>query len=172
VAKWHVVFGGSWGSTLALAYAQAYPLHVRAMVLRGIFLFSKAELELSRSSSGPAAQLFPEEFERYRDHLSVEERSGELEVELENWWKRMQSEDRSVSMQAAQAWNRWELTLGSLVPESEETKYQRLDDQNWCLTHAKLELHYARHAGFLRDKQLVEASEIRKLREAGIDGEF
>ncbi|KAJ5125531.1 hypothetical protein N7448_004851 [Penicillium atrosanguineum] len=114
IPKWHLIFGGSWGSTLALLYAQAYPHAVGSLILRGIFTTRAFEIEFSRGPLG-AGSFFPEEYEAFVSHLPEDER-GDL---VNGYYKLLMSENRDTRMQAARAWNAWEMSIGSLVADED-----------------------------------------------------
>lgn len=158
ISKWHMVFGGSWGSTLALLYAQAHPDRVSSLVLRGIFLLRKSELEWGHPITGGSVQLFPDAAEEFLSHLS--------EAEKEDWersiYMRLLSDDRSVRVEAARILNTYDFKRSSLVfdPESLET----LDDEVWSLHHATLLMHYFLHNGWIREGQILEREEMAKIR--------
>ncbi len=104
IAKWAMVFGGSWGSTLALAYAEAHREAVGSLVLRGVFLGSRPELEWGDNG---ALTFFPELQEAFLEHLLPEERTSP-EV---SYYKRLMSEDKAIRMAAAKAWNTREVRM-------------------------------------------------------------
>ena len=99
IERW-VVFGGSWGSTLALAYAQKHPERVLGLVLRGIFLGRPGELRWFNEAEGGASWIFPERWSRYLAYIPEEERSNLVEA----YWRRLDSDDHAVRLAAAMAW--------------------------------------------------------------------
>ena len=101
--RW-LVFGGSWGSTLALAYAETCPQRVTELVLRGIFLVRKWEIDWFYQNPGGAAALYPDLWEEYVSTIPQEERSDMVRA----YYKRLTSEDPRVLRQAAKAWSVWE----------------------------------------------------------------
>ncbi len=110
IERW-VVFGGSWGSTLALAYAQTHPQSVLALILRGIFMLRRSEL-LWFYQSG-ADQLYPDAYEQYLQHIPPAER-GDL---MSAYYRRLTHPDRAVQLAAARAWAKWEARTSFLRPE-------------------------------------------------------
>ncbi|KAH8678240.1 prolyl aminopeptidase [Xylariales sp. PMI_506] len=158
VSKWHMVFGGSWGSTLGLHYTQSHPDRVASIVVRGVFTMRKSELGFSPSNPGPATKFFPEEYERFINFLPEPERQDPTPA----YYKRMTSEDRETALAAAREWNRWELSLGTLVPGP--NVYAKLDDPDWCLTHALFEAHFGINGAWLEDGQLLAPENIEKMK--------
>ena len=110
VEKW-LVFGGSWGSTLALAYAQAHPDRASELVLRGIFTFRQMELDWFFQSG--ASYLFPDQWESYLAPIPEAER-GDL---VAAYHRRLTSEDPAVQLEAAKAWSGWEGATITLLPD-------------------------------------------------------
>ncbi|KAL1648590.1 hypothetical protein SLS61_006914 [Didymella pomorum] len=157
VAKWHVVFGGSWGSTLALAYAQAHPSSVGSLVLRGIFAFRALELKWTNVYGG-ASFLFPDHYEEYINFLPEEERKDHVA----SYHKRLMSEDESISHPAARAWNKWEISISTLYPNTKGLG--QLDDASYNLAHARMEIHYFTNGGWLEEGQLLKKENIDKIR--------
>ena len=146
IERW-VVFGGSWGSTLALAYAQAHPERVKALVLRGIFLGRPVELEWFFEGMG---FVFPEEWRRLRDFLPEAER-GDL---LGNYHRRLVDPDPAVHLPAARAWARYEGACSTLLPSPQTLQAYAQDAM--ALSLARLEAHYFVNRLFLRENQLLE----------------
>jgi proline iminopeptidase len=157
ITKWHVVFGGSWGSTLALAYAQAHPSSVGSLVLRGIFAFRALELKWTNVYGG-ASFLFPDHYEDFVNFLPEEERKDHVA----SYHKRLMSEDESISHPAARAWNKWEISISTLYPNTKGLS--QLDDASYNLAHARMEIHYFTNGGWLEDGQLLKKENIDKIR--------
>ncbi|KAF2260541.1 proline iminopeptidase [Lojkania enalia] len=157
IPKWHMVFGGSWGSTLSLAYAQTHPSSVGSLVLRGIFTVRSLELDWTLSPQG-TAMLFPEAFGEFLSFLPEEERTDHVNA----FHKRLMSEDISVSYPAAYAWNKWEITVSTLYPNIEGLA--NLDDPSWLLAHARMESHYFQNKAWLEEGQLLRKENIDKIR--------
>src|SRR6185436_11804198 len=111
IERW-VVFGGSWGSTLALAYAETHPSRCKALALRGIFLLRKSELEWFYQEGG-ASQIFPDVWETYLEPIPPKERGHMMRA----YHKRLTSRDRGVRLRAARAWSVWEGTTSKLFTD-------------------------------------------------------
>ncbi|MEO9223031.1 MAG: prolyl aminopeptidase, partial [Mycobacteriaceae bacterium] len=140
------VFGGSWGSTLALAYAQEHPTRVTELVLRGIFLLRRSEIDWYYN--GGAAHLFPEEWEGFLAPVPSSDRDGDL-VEV---YHRLLHHP-STAERAAVAWSAWEGATSTLLPNPEHVA--RSVDPHFALAFARIENHYFRHGGFLDEGQLL-----------------
>jgi proline iminopeptidase len=127
-----VVFGGSWGSTLALAYAQTHPDRCKGIVLRGIFLLRRSELRWFYQEG--ASRLFPDAWEKYLEPIPKKER-GDL---MKAYYKRLTSRSREVRLQAARAWSIWEASTsrsGTSRPSSSRgatTSCARCDRPGTC----------------------------------------
>jgi proline iminopeptidase len=148
VKRW-LVFGGSWGSTLALAYAQAHPERCLALVLRGIFLCRPSEIAWFLQGM---RTVFPEAWEEFAQHLPAEERADLLG----NYHRRLVHPDPAVHMPAARAWSRYEGACSSLIPDEEVTAH--FADETVALGLARIEAHYFVHDSFLRPGELLEGA--------------
>ncbi|KAE8823054.1 hypothetical protein PTNB85_10233 [Pyrenophora teres f. teres] len=157
IPKWHVVFGGSWGSTLSLAYAQTHPESVGSLVLRGIFTVRELELKWTNYPGG-ASMLFPDRWDDFINFLPEEERSNHIA----SYHKRLMSSDPSVSLPAATAWNTWELSISMLRPDPNID--QKLKEPAYLLAHARIEIHYFTNGGFMTDGQLLKKENIDRIR--------
>ncbi|KAH8896730.1 proline iminopeptidase [Thozetella sp. PMI_491] len=157
VPKWHVVFGGSWGSTLALLYAQTYPEVVGSLVLRGITTARKSELAFHRGSNG-VSRLYPDAYDTYSNYLPVNERGDPYA----GYYRRLTSDNIQEQIEAAKNWNRWDLTRSSV--DVDPQSFSKLDDESWSLTHARLECHYYAHGAFLEEGQLLKKENIDRIR--------
>ncbi|MBP6534270.1 MAG: prolyl aminopeptidase [Arenimonas sp.] len=154
IPAWQV-FGGSWGSTLALAYAQTHPQPVTELVLRGIFMLRRWELEWFYQ--GGAHRLFPDVWAAYRDHIPVSERSDMMLA----YHKRLTSHEESVRLAAAKAWSVWEGATSSLIPET--ASIDAFEDPHFALSFARIENHYFVNNGFFEvDEQLLR--DVPKIR--------
>ena len=145
IERW-VVFGGSWGSTLALAYAQAHPARVLGLVLRGIFLASRPEIDWFMHG---IRTVFPEAWRAFAGFLPPEER-GDL---LTSYYRRLTDPDPAIHLPAAQAWDRYEGACSTLLPQPEAAA--RLDSDAASLAIARIEAHYFVHEAFLRENELI-----------------
>ena len=156
VAQWGVVLGGSWGSTLATAYAQAHPDKLNALVLRGCFLFMPDEVD-NLFQNGNQAMNHPEAWEGYEDH--IRRTPGEWEVERTNllaaYYKRLRSDDHNVRNEAAKAFVSYELSVSTTFVNS--AKVDRvLSTPEILVPFALFEAHYMLNNGFLRRGQLLD----------------
>jgi proline iminopeptidase len=159
ISKWHLVFGGSWGATLALVYAQQHPDRVGAMVLRGIFTARRSEIEWARGPDGGAARIYPEAYRRFVDFLpdSVPEKERR-EDPAKAYYRYILSTSREpgdvrMRLEAAREWNRWELTIGAL--RCDVSTFGKLEDDAWVLAHATLEAHYEANGAWLGEGQIL-----------------
>ena len=142
-----LVFGGSWGSTLALAYAQKFPERTSELVLRGIFTFRKLELDWFYQSG--ASMVFPDEWERYLAPIPAEER-GDL---VEAYRRRLTGPDEAVQLEAAKAWSGWEGATVRLYPDPKLKEASTQD--RFAIAIARIENHYMVHGGWLEEGQLI-----------------
>ncbi len=163
--KWQV-FGGSWGSTLALAYAEKYPHRVSELILRGIFLARQQELDWLYQEG--ASKLFPDLFDRYLEPIPPAERDHLIAA----YYKRLTSEDAQVRRTAAIAWSQWEAGTVSLLPNPERVEDYGAD--SFADAFARIECHYFINRGFFsRDDQLLaEAKNIRHIPGVIIQGRY
>jgi proline iminopeptidase len=145
IARW-VVFGGSWGSTLALAYGQAHPDRVLALILRGIFLMRRAEIHWFLYDM---RTIFPDAWERFASHVTVGERRDLLEA----YWRRLTDPDPAVHLAAAKAWSIYEGTCSTLMPSPELVAASGEDVH--ALGLARIEAHYFRNNLFTPEDRLL-----------------
>ena len=158
VEKW-TVFGGSWGSTLALAYAITHPERVEALVLRGIFLLTQRELRWFYQDG--ASMLFPDAWERFCAPIPVAERGDMMSA----YHKRLTHPDRRVQAEAAQAWSQWEGdTISIRGPEARPSKFNEID---FAIAFARIECHFFANGGFFKEDNWI-LNNIDKIR--GIPG--
>jgi len=150
VDKWQV-FGGSWGSTLALAYAQAHPERVTELVLRGIFLFDQFEIDWMYAAGG-ASQVYPDKFDEFIGLIPEEER-GDL---VEAYRKRLTSDDTRVQLDAAKAWSKWEGEIVTLLPSPDTIEHFTAPDV--AVAVARIENHYMANHGWLEEGQLLQGA--------------
>jgi proline iminopeptidase len=147
IERWQL-FGGSWGSTLSLAYAQTHPERVSELVLRGIFLLRREEL--AWFYEGGCSWMFPEAFEEFKKVIPPEER-GDL---ITAYYRRLTSPDRNVQIAAARAWSVWEGSTLSLLQDPERVRLFGAD--TYAIAFARIECHYFINRGFFeRDDQLL-----------------
>ncbi|OGZ06006.1 MAG: prolyl aminopeptidase [Candidatus Lloydbacteria bacterium RIFCSPLOWO2_01_FULL_50_20] len=165
VTRW-LVFGGSWGSTLALAYAEAYPECVSALVLRGIYLAEKEEIEWFYQTGVPQ-RFFPEEWQSYCAVIPEEERGDMVEA----YWKRLSDADPEVRSKAAIAWSAWEDVTSQLIPD--EAPLAGLADPEVAIALARIECHYFRNDAFLKKGQLLRnAWKLTEIPAAIVQGRY
>jgi proline iminopeptidase len=146
VDRW-LLFGGSWGSTLALAYAQAYPERCLGLVLRGIFLARPAEIEWFMEGM---RVVFPEAWREFAAFLPASERADLLG----SYYRRLNDPDPAVHLPAAQAWDRYEGSCVSLLPDALPP---RADESPLAsLAIARIEAHYFVNRAFLADDELLQ----------------
>ena len=154
IDRW-VVFGGSWGSTLSLAYAETHPDRCKALVLRGIFLLRRSEL-LWFYQAG-ASEIFPDAWEQYLAPIPSRERGDMMKA----YYKRLTSPDRRVRQKAARAWSIWEGSTSKLFFDPALVK--KFGGGKFADAFARIEAHYFVNGGFMRpDDQLLR--DVRKIR--------
>jgi proline iminopeptidase len=165
IEKW-LLFGGSWGSTLALAYAAKHPERVTGMVLRGIFLLTKAEIDWFYQYG--ASNIYPDAFERYAAAVAPDER-GDL---LTAFHKRLTSPDRDARLGAARAWARWEGETISIAGPS--ALPSRFNEDRFVEAFARIENHYfVNHGFFEHDGWLLEqAARLRHIPLSIVHGRY
>ena len=165
IERWGV-FGGSWGSTLALAYAQTHPERVLGLVLRGIFLCRPAEIRWFYEEGG-ASWILPEKWQRYADAIPADER-GQM---MEAYSRRLTSDDESVRLAAAKAWGAWEGGAITLA-ESPETEAS-FSAPEVAVSLARIEAHYFRNHCWLEPDQLLrDVDKIRHIPTTIIHGRY
>lgn len=147
IERWQL-FGGSWGSTLALTYAQRHPERVSELVLRGVFLLRHAELQWFYQEG--ASWLFPDAYEAFIKGIPPSER-GDI---IEAYYRRLLHPDPKVQLAAARAWSIWEASTLALHQDSERIRLFGADA--YALAFARIECHYFAHRGFFaRDGELL-----------------
>lgn len=147
VDKWQV-FGGSWGSTLSLTYAQTHPERVTEIVLRGIFLFDQYEIDWMYTAGG-ASQVYPDKFEEFIGLIPEAERGNLVEA----YRKRLTSEDKGVQLTAAKAWSKWEGEIVTLLPSP--STIEHFTSPEMAVAVARIENHYMANHGWLEEGQLL-----------------
>ncbi len=158
IRRWQL-FGGSWGSTLSLAYAQAHPDRVTGLILRGIFLVTRAELQWFYQDG--CSWIYPEAFAEFQRPIPVAER-GDL---IAAYHRRLVGSDPGLQLEAARAWSKWEGATLSLLPDA--SRVERFGADSYALAFARIESHYFVNGGFLpRDGELL----LEAKRLAGIPG--
>ena len=163
IGRW-IVFGGSWGSTLALAYAQAHPEQVQALVLRGIFMSRKLELDWFLYGM---RHVFPEAWRAFSGFLPPAERDDLLA----SYHRRLVDPDPRIHLPAAHAWSTYEGACSTLLP-SPETLASFADDQK-ALGLARIEAHYFVHRCFLDEGELLaRVDRIRAIPTTIVQGRY
>lgn len=157
VDRWQL-FGGSWGSTLALAYAEQHPGRITELVLRGVFTARRKELDWN--FRGSSAFLFPDRFDKFLEPVPQDERDDLIEA----YHRLLSDPDESVRRSAAIAWARWEADTAYLHPNEEFIT--SFTDPYTAAALARIEVHYFRNLCFLEDGQLLR--NVHRL--AGIPG--
>ncbi|MES0873225.1 prolyl aminopeptidase [Sinimarinibacterium thermocellulolyticum] len=158
IERW-VVFGGSWGSTLSLAYAQTHPQRCKALILRGIFLLREAEIRWFYQDG--ASWIFPDAWAEFLRPIPEAERTDLVKA----YYKRLTSPDPVVRREAAKAWSIWEGSTSKLFPSPEMAA--RFGEYRFAEAFARIECHYFIHKGFFDRDDLLLAN-AHKLR--GIPG--
>ena len=147
IERWQLC-GGSWGSTLSLAYAETHPERVTEIILRGIFMLRRWELEWFYQQGTDA--LFPDAWEAYLAPIPEAER-GDL---MAAYYKRLTGNNEAEKLACARAWSTWEGTTLSLLPDAE--RQARFGDDHFATAFARIECHYFMNKGFFeRDDQLL-----------------
>jgi len=165
INKW-LVFGGSWGSTLALAYAQSHPGAVSEMVLRGIFMLRKKELDWFYQEG--ASNIFPEAWGDFIGIIDEDKRNNLIGAYSEIF----NGEDKKKSLDAAIAWSRWEAACSSLDYSPERVK--SFSSPEFALAFALIENHYFINGGFLEhENQLLDGvDKIRSIPTVIVQGRY
>ena len=165
IERWQV-FGGSWGSTLALAYAEAHPRRVTELVLRGIFMLRRWELEWFYQQG--ANRLFPDAWEQYLAAIPEVER-GDL---ISAYNRRLTSPDEATRLSAARAWSVWEASTSLLLQDEAFIEGHR--DPHFALSFARIESHYFVHGGFfdVEDQLLRDAHRLAGIPGAIVHGRY
>ncbi|MFD1746185.1 prolyl aminopeptidase [Rhizobium helianthi] len=146
VEKW-LVFGGSWGSTLALAYAEKHPERVSELVLRGIYTLTKAELDWYYQFG--VSEMFPDKWERFQAPIPEDERHEMMAA----YRRRLVGDNREEQMACARAWSLWEGETITLLPNPDYSAAFEEDD--YALAFARIENHFFVHAGWMEEGQLL-----------------
>lgn len=154
--KHWIIFGGSWGSALALAYANQYPQTIKALILRGIFLSRETELNWFLDE----VKAFFSEAHRTLLHYLPEDKRDDL---IKNYSELVFSNDLKISGPASIAWNRFEGGLLKLLPQVEENKTLTDDDIQNEIARARVQLHYIKDKCFIDGKKILE--EVKKLKD-------
>lgn len=165
IEKW-VVFGGSWGSTLALAYAITHSEKVKALVLRGIFLCRPSEIRWFYQEG--ASQLFPDVWDEYLKPIPENERHDLVNA----YYKRLTHENVDIRLQAAKAWSKWEAATSRLIID--QKSINEFDEPEYALSFARIECHYFTNNAFFKTNNwlLENIEKIRHIPAAIIQGRY
>ena len=165
IDKW-VVFGGSWGSTLSLSYAITHPDRCKALILRGIFMIRKKEINWFYQDG--TSNIYPDAWEHYLRPIPEDERHDLVAA----YYKRLTSNDDSVRIEAAKAWSIWEASTSKLI-QSEESIHA-FEDAKVAEAFARIECHYFTNRGFFdTDEWLLEnVDKIRHIPTVIVQGRY
>ncbi|PJI85826.1 proline iminopeptidase [Yoonia maricola] len=153
IDRW-IVFGGSWGATLALIYAQAHPDHAAALVLRGVFLMTQPELDWFYG--GGAGKFWPDLWEQFASLIPEDESDDYIAA----YHRRLFSDDRGLEVRYARAWASWENALASIDSDGATGE----SPADYARAFARLENHYFYHGGFLNaDQQILHPGQMAKI---------
>ena len=164
IGQWQV-FGGSWGSTLALAYTQSHPERATEIILRGIFLLRKKEIDWFYQFG--ASEIFPDRWQEYLQPIPENER-GDL---VSAYYARLTSDREDVRLAAAKAWSVWEGTTSTLLPNAKLAA--DLGEAKTALAMARIECHYFVNGGFMEEDQLINnVGRIRHIPAVIVQGRY
>ena len=165
IEKWQV-FGGSWGSTLGLAYAQTHPEFVSELILRGIFMGRKFEIDWTYYNG--ASIIFPDKFEAFENLIPAEERHDMISA----YYKRLTSSDPQTQLEAARIWAQWEASILSITPDP--TRVDAFGEDHYAISFARIECHYFKNGCFMEtnDQLLRNAHRIRHIPGTIIHGRY
>lgn len=165
IDQW-LVFGGSWGSTLALAYAQAHPQHLSALVLRGIFLLRQWELQWFYQHG--ASAIYPDRYADYIAAIPAHERHDLISA----FYQRLTSHDYNEQLKAAKAWAIWEASTSFLLPN--EANIANWGEPDFAIAVARIECHYFVNKGFFEtdDQLLRNMGRIRHIPGVIVQGRY
>lgn len=151
IEKW-LVFGGSWGSTLAVVYAESYSERVLGLVLRGVFLCRHRDIQWFYQDG--ASYIYPDLWQRYISVIPEDERNDLVSA----FYKRLTSSDEDTRLKAAHAWSMWEGNTSNLI--AKESVLEHFSDAHIALSLARIECHYFVNNSFMRNNQLLEEANM------------
>lgn len=165
IDRW-VVFGGSWGSTLSLAYAETHPERVKGLVLRGIFLLRKAEIDWFYQYG--ASNIFPDRWENFLAPIPESERDDLLHA----YYRRLTHLDAGIRLEAARAWSQWEAATSKLYMDQDAIA--RFGEAELAEKFARIECHYFVNKGFFKtESQLLDdVDKIRHIPAVIVQGRY
>ncbi|XQW85194.1 prolyl aminopeptidase [Thalassotalea piscium] len=165
ITKWHV-FGGSWGSTLSLVYAQTHPQPVLSLVLRGIFLARPEDTQWTFASGG-GTRIFADYWQNYLNALPDDEQ----QTSVQSAYNIMIGEDKVAALKVARAWAEWEIRCCTLEPNDAFVEAATSDQSCWTL--ARHEAHYMAHDCFLTENQiLAQCEQIKEIPTIIVHGRY
>jgi proline iminopeptidase len=165
VDKWQV-YGGSWGSTLALTYAETHPERVTEIVLRGIFLFQQYELDWMYEEGG-ASQIFPDRWEEFVAPIP----EGERDNLTAAFNRRLTGSDKNEQLRVAKAWSKWEADIVTLLPNQHNV--EEFTEPDKAVAIARIENHYMINHGWLEEGQLLrDAGRLRGIPGVIVQGRY
>ena len=141
ISDW-IVFGGSWGSTLALAYAENYPDKVKGLILRGIFLCRPSEIKWFYQFG--ASEIFPDIWESYKNHIEPNEQNDFVSA----YYKKLTDKNLNVRLTAAKIWSKWEAATSKLMID--QNSIEEFEDPTYALQFARIECHYFMNNAFFK----------------------
>jgi proline iminopeptidase len=165
IQQW-VVFGGSWGSTLSLAYSQTHPDRCKGLILRGIFMLRQKEIRWFYQEG--ASYIFPDAWEEYVKPIPINERDDMLTA----YYQRLTNPDAQIRLEAARAWSIWEASTSRLFPNLDLKQSFGIDA--FAEAFARIECHYFINKGFIdpEDKLLLNIDRIRKIPAVIVQGRY
>ncbi|NET36357.1 MAG: prolyl aminopeptidase [Cyanothece sp. SIO1E1] len=165
IQQW-VVFGGSWGSTLALAYSQTHPECCKGLILRGIFMLRQQEIQWFYQSG--TSYLFPDAWEAYVQPIPESERDDLLAA----YYRRLTNPDLEIRLEAAKAWSVWEASTSKLLPDS--NLINQFNEAQFAAAFARIECHYFINKGFFEsdDQLLRNINQIRHIPGVIVQGRY
>jgi proline iminopeptidase len=165
IEKW-TVFGGSWGSTLSLAYSQTHPERCTGLILRGIFMLRQKELRWFYQEG--ASYIFPDAWEKYLQPIPVDEREDMITA----YYKRLTNPDLKVQLAAARAWSIWEGSTSKLLLDPK--LMEKFGDDKFAAAFARIECHYFINGGFFtaEDQLLKNVDRIRHIPAVIVQGRY
>jgi proline iminopeptidase len=155
IKKWHV-FGGSWGSTLALSYAIKFPEQIASLILRGIFLSRQSELDWFL---GDVAHFYPEVWHRLISYLPINERNDVLTA----YGNRIFNDSATINIEAAKRWNAFESAIMRLIPNEVAGQDESTDEQNAIeVARARVQIHYIKNQCFIDGNAILSSASTLK----------
>lgn len=165
ISDW-IVFGGSWGSTLALAYAETHPQKVKGLILRGIFLCRPSEIKWFYQFG--ASEIFPDIWKSYENHIDIDDRHDYVSA----YYKKLTDENPNVRLAAAKVWSKWEAATSRLFIDAYSV--DEFEDPTYALQFARIECHYFMNNAFFKtDNWLIEnLTELKNIPIAIVQGRY